>query len=246
MDQNQFSNSSKGGWAQPIEQSTVSLNDRFVAKYISKVYGWMFLGLSLTAAIAFWVATSPAALTFIFGNPLILFGLIIAQVLTAGFLYARIQHMSATVATLVFFLYAAMIGVTLSCLFLIYSSASLYSVFALTAGTFGIMSAVGYFTKTDLTSFGKIMMMGFLGVLLASVVNFFVHSEMLYWIISYVGVAVFVGLIAYDTQKIKALAYADSEESRKKGAIIGALVLYIDFINLFLFLLRLFGGGRKN
>jgi FtsH-binding integral membrane protein len=245
MDKNQFSGGSYNNWEQPVEQSTVSLNEGFVAKYITKVYGWMFLGLTVTAIVAFLVASSPAALQFVFGNKLVFFGLIIGQVVVAGYLYARVNKMSAAVATMIFFAYAALLGVTLSMLLLVYTSASLVTVFALTAGTFGLMSAVGYFTKTDLTSFGKIMLMGFLGVLLASVVNFFMKSETLYWIISYVGVAVFVGLIAYDTQKIKALAYADNEEDRKKGAIIGALVLYIDFINLFIFLLRLFGGRRS-
>ena len=117
-------------------------------------------------------------------------------------------------------------------------------VFGITAGTFGIMSAVGYYTKQDLTKFGQIMLFGLIGIIIASIVNFFMKSEMLYWIISYIGVAVFVGLIAYDTQKIKGYALLETEEQRKKGAILGALALYLDFINLFIYLLRLFGSRK--
>jgi FtsH-binding integral membrane protein len=153
--------------------------------------------------------------------------------------------MSSTTATAIFLGYAALMGLTFAVFILAYSATSLMTVFAITAGTFGVMSAVGYFTKQDLTSFGRIMLMGLVGVIIASIVNIFVASTALYWIISYVGVAVFVGLIAYDTQKIKAYALLDSEEDRKKGAILGALALYLDFINLFIMLLRLFGGSRN-
>jgi len=152
--------------------------------------------------------------------------------------------MSAAAATLIFLGYAALNGITFSVLLLAYTPGSLMGVFAITAGTFGIMSAVGYFTKQDLTSFGRIMVMGLVGVILASIVNFFMHSTTLYWLISYVAVAVFVGLIAYDTQKIKSYALLESAEDRKKGAIMGALALYLDFVNLFIYLLRLF--GRRN
>jgi FtsH-binding integral membrane protein len=205
----------------------------------------MFLGLGITAVVAFLVASSPVAQALLFGNRLVFFGLFIAQIFLVGFLSIRIQKMSSTTATAIFLGYAALMGLTFSAFILAYSAASLVTVFAITAGTFGVMSAVGYFTKQDLTSFGKIMIMGLVGVVIASIVNIFLSSPMLYWIISYVGVAVFVGLIAYDTQKIKAYALLDSEEDRKKGAILGALALYLDFINLFIMLLRLFGGSRN-
>lgn len=237
MDFKQFEDKSFSNYA----DSPVQIDTAYVARYMTKVYGWMFLGLSLTAIVAFLTASSPAAVQFIVGNRLVFFGLMIGQLFMVGFLAIRIQKMSAAIATLVFLAYAALNGLTFSILLLAYTTGSLLSVFAITAGTFGIMTAVGYFTKQDLTSFGRIMLMGLIGIILASIVNFFMKSEMLYWIISYVGVAVFVGLIAYDTQKIKAYALMENEEDRKRGAILGALALYLDFVNLFIYLLRLFG-----
>lgn len=245
MDSNQISGSSFDKWEQPYSNTPATVDAGYVARYMTKVYGWMFVGLTITAVIAFLVASSPAAIDFLFGNRLVFIGLFILQIFLVGFLVIRIQKMSSATATAVFLGYAALMGVTFSTLLLAYTAGSLVTVFAITAGTFGIMTAVGYFTKQDLTSFGRIMLMGLVGVVLASVVNFFLHSTTLYWIISYVGVAVFVGLIAYDTQKIKAYALLDSEEDRKKGAILGALALYLDFVNLFIFLLRLFGGRRN-
>jgi uncharacterized protein len=245
MDSNQISGSSYNKWEQPYSNNPTTVDSGFVARYIAKVYGWMFLGLGITAVVAFLVASSPVAQALLFGNRLVFFGLFIAQIFLVGFLSMRIQKMSSTTATAIFLGYAALMGLTFSAFILAYSAASLVTVFAITAGTFGVMSAVGYFTKQDLTSFGKIMIMGLVGVIIASIVNIFLSSPVLYWIISYVGVAVFVGLIAYDTQKIKAYALLDSEEDRKKGAILGALSLYLDFINLFIMLLRLFGGSRN-
>jgi uncharacterized protein len=245
MDQNQISGNSYNKWEQPYSVNPTTVDSGFVARYIAKVYGWMFLGLGITAVVAFLVASSPLAQSVLFGNRLVFFGLFIAQIFLVGFLSIRIQKMSSTTATAIFLGYATLMGLTFSAFILAYSAASLVTVFAITAGTFGVMSAVGYFTKQDLTSFGKIMIMGLVGVVIASIVNIFLSSPTLYWIISYVGVAVFVGLIAYDTQKIKAYALLDSEEDRKKGAILGALSLYLDFINLFIMLLRLFGGSRN-
>lgn len=244
MDPNQISKNSFNSWEQQYGNSPSTVSPGYIAQYMTKVYGWMFLGLTITAVIAFFIANSPAAVGFLFGNRLIFFGLLILQIFLVGFLVVRIQKMSSATATAVFIGYAALMGITFSALLLAYTAGSLVTVFAITAGTFGIMTAVGYFTKQDLTSFGKIMMMGLIGIILASIVNFFIGSTTLYWIISYVGVAVFVGLIAYDTQKIKAYALLDNEEDRKKGAIMGALALYLDFVNLFIFLLRLFGGRR--
>lgn len=244
MDINKFSGQSDH-LQRGFENANVIPDQNFMAKYMSKVYGWMFLGLTLTAIVAFYTASSKAAVEFILGSRMVFFGLIIGQLFLVGFLAVRIQKLSAAVATLVFLLYAALNGLTFSVILLAFTTGSLVSVFAITAGTFGIMSLVGYFTKQDLTSFGKIMFMGLIGVILASVVNFFMQSSMLYYIISYVGVAVFVGLIAYDTQKIKAYALLENEEDRKKGAVMGALALYLDFVNLFIFLLNLFGGRRS-
>jgi FtsH-binding integral membrane protein len=242
MDPNQISKSYND--MGQYNNNPAAINSSYVASYMTKVYGWMFAGLSITAIVSFLIASTPAAYMFFLGNKLVFFVLLLAQIFLVGFLAVRIQKMSAATATGVFIGYAALMGITFSALLLSYSTGSLVAVFGITAGTFGIMTAVGYFTKQDLTSFGKIMIMGLIGIVLASIVNFFLGSTTLYWIISYVGVAVFVGLIAYDTQKIKAYALLDNEEDRKKGAIMGALALYLDFVNLFIFLLRLFGGRR--
>lgn len=240
-----MSDKSYGNLEQQYGQNPATSNAAYLARYMTKVYGWMFVGLLITAVTSLLVASSSEAVQFLQGNRLVLFGLLIFQVVLVGALVVRIQKMSSFTAGLVFLVYAGLLGVTLSSLLLYYTAGSLVTVFGITAVTFGIMTAVGYFTKQDLTSFGRIMIMGLVGIILASIVNFFLHSTMLYWIISYVGVAVFVGLIAYDTQKIKALALQGDEETRKKGAIIGALMLYMDFINLFIFLLRLFGDRRN-
>lgn len=243
MDQNRISGSSFNNWQDNFNQPA-TVDQRYIATYMTKVYGWMFLALCITAGLAYFTATTPSILNIVLGTPFLFLGLIIGQLFLVGFLSVRILKMSATVATIVFFAYAALNGITFSVILLRYTPGSLASVFAITAGTFGIMSALGYFTKTDLTSFGRLMIMGLIGIIVASIINFFMHSETLYWIISYVGVAVFVGLIAYDTQKIKAYALLENEEDRKKGAILGALALYLDFINLFIYLLRLFGNKR--
>ena len=243
MEQNRISGSSFDSW-QNGQGNQVAANPGYIAAYMTKVYGWMFLALCITAGLAYFTANTPAILNIVLGTPFLFLGLIIGQLFLVGFLSIRIMKMSAMVATIVFFAYAALNGVTFSVILLRYTPGSLASVFAITAGTFGIMTALGYFTKTDLTSFGRLMIMGLIGIIIASIVNFFMHSETLYWIISYVGVAVFVGLIAYDTQKIKSYALLEREEDRKKGAILGALALYLDFINLFIYLLRLFGNRR--
>lgn len=241
MDPNQISGHSSYN---QYNSNPAQINSSYIAQYMAKVYGWMFLGLSITAVVAFLTATSEAAVTLLYGNRMVFLGLFILQIFLVGALVVRIQKMSAAAATAIFIGYSVLTGITFSALILAYTAGSLVAVFGITAGTFGIMSAVGYFTKQDLTSFGRLMFMGLIGIILASIVNFFLHSTTLYWIISYVGVAVFVGLIAYDTQKIKAYALLESEEDRKKGAIMGALALYLDFINLFIFLLRLFGNRR--
>ncbi len=243
MESNQLDNR-YNDWEQVIARNEAELNSSYVAKYMTKVYGWMFVALMITAGVAFYTATNEALIQLIFGNSLLFFGLIIAQLFLVGFLSIRIGKMSASTAAAVFLGYAALNGFTFAIILGAYTLTSIFAVFAITAGTFGIMTAVGYFTKTDLTSFGRLLFMALIGLILASVVNIFLKSPMLYWIASYVGVAIFVGLIAYDTQKIKAYALLDAEEDRKRGAILGALALYLDFINLFIYLLRIFGGRK--
>lgn len=215
-------------------------------EFVRRVYNWMGLGLATTALVSLFTASSPNLLTFIFGNPLVFFGLIIAELGLVIWLGAGINRMQASTAVFMFFLYSALNGLTLSAIFIAYTSASIASTFFVTAGTFGAMSLYGYTTQRDLTSWGSFLFMGLIGIILASLVNLFFKSEAIYWLVTYAGIIVFVGLTAYDTQKIKAMAsqgFGD-QETERKGAVIGALQLYLDFINLFLMLLRVFGRRR--
>jgi len=239
--QNEFN---YGKWSDVSQLRTEDEIKQHVSQYIAKVYGWMFLALMVTAISGYYVASSEAMINFIVGNKIGFWVVLIGQLFLVGYMSARINKISVQTATALFFIYSALNGLIFGILFLVYTPASLLTVFSITAGTFGVMSAVGYYTKQDLTKFGQIMFFGLIGLIIASIVNFFMQNEMMYWILSYVGVAVFVGLIAYDTQKIKAYALMESEEMRKKGAILGALALYLDFINLFIYLLRLFGSRK--
>lgn len=216
------------------------------ARFITKVYGWMAIGLALTGAVSYLVASSPAILQIIYGNKLVFWGLVIGELLMVGYLAAAVTRMSAATATLVYMLYAVVNGLTLSGIFLIYTSTSIVGTFLITAGTFAAMSAYGYFTKQDLTKAGNLLFMALIGLVIASVVNIFFRNPIMYWIITYAGILIFVGLTAYDTQKIKEMNIIGNEgtEEDHKEAIMGALTLYLDFINLFLYLLRLF--GRSN
>ncbi len=216
------------------------------SELMRRVYNWMGLGLALTAVAAMLTASSPAMTSLIFGNKLVFFGLIIGELGLVLALSAAINRLSPATAGFMFFAYSALNGVTLSSIFLLYTKASIASTFFVTAGTFGAMSIYGYTTKKDLTSWGSFLFMGLIGVIIASVVNIFLSSPAIYWAITFCGIIVFVGLTAYDTQKIKEMVlYGDMDgEMGRKAAIIGALQLYLDFINLFLLLLRLFGSRR--
>ena len=207
---------------------------------MQKVYGWMFVGLLVTAGVAYWVSISPTLVQMFLGNAIAFYGLMIVEILAVFFLASMAQRMSAATAMLVFLAYAALNGITFSLIFLIYTSSSIAAVFIATAGIFGLMSLYGYMTKRDLTSVGNFATMALIGLILASLVNLFFSNSTVDSIITYVGVFVFVALTAYDTQKIRELGGDDEQE-----AIVGALVLYLDFINLFLDLLRLSGGERK-
>lgn len=211
-----------------------------------KVYVWMTFALVITGVMAYGVASSPALMQSIFANKLIFWGLIIGQFALVFGLSGAINRLSLTVATLLFILYSALNGVILSSIFVVYAPQVIAKVFFITAGTFGAMSAFGYFTKADLSGMGKMLMMALIGLIIATVVNIFLKSTGLEMILSYVGVLIFVGLTAWDTQKIKLmLAQCDDiNEEAQKIALMGAFTLYLDFINLFLYLLRIF--GRKN
>ena len=212
-----------------------------------KVYLWMTLALAITAVTAWGVANSPSLLMAIYGTKYAIWGIIIAELALVFTVSGAINRLSLTTATLLFTLYSVLTGVTLASIFIMYSPAIITKVFLLTAGTFGVMAVVGYTTKTDLTSLGKLMFMALLGLIIATVVNlFFIKSGSMDLIISYVGVLVFVGLTAYDSQKIKHMLMAcpDASEQAQKLALLGALSLYLDFINLFLYLLRIFGKNN--
>lgn len=219
-----------------------------VNSFIQSVYNWMALGLGLTAVVALYAASSESLVRLIFSNQLVFFGLIIAELALVFTISSRIEKLQSSTATGMFLLYSALNGLTLSFIFLIYTSSSVASVFFICAATFGACSVYGMTTKRDLTSMGGFMVMGLIGIIIATLVNLFIQSSAMQMIISYVGVIVFVGLTAYDTQKLKVMALtqpADLDASViRKGAILGALTLYLDFINLFLMLLRIFGDRK--
>lgn len=211
-------------------------------QYMLRVYNFMCLGLGLTGVVAFTASTNTALISSIYGTPL-QWVVMLAPLGLVIFLSARIQAMKASTAQAVFWLYAGLMGLSLSYIFLAYTGESVARVFFITAGTFAGMSLYGYTTKRDLSGARSFLIMGLIGVIIASVVNMFLESSALQFVISVVGVLVFVGLTAYDTQKIKSMyGAADTGEVREKKAIMGALTLYLDFINLFVMLLHLFGN----
>jgi FtsH-binding integral membrane protein len=209
-----------------------------------KVYVWMAMALVISGFTAYGVATSPGIMQMIYGSKMVFWGLIIAELALVWGISGAINRLSLVTATFLFVLYSAINGATLSVIFMLYTMSSIVNVFLITAGTFGVMAFIGYTTKTDLSSLGKILMMALVGIIIATLVNvFFVKSTGFDLIVSYVGVLIFVGLTAYDSQKIKhmLLMAPDAGEQAQKLALLGALSLYLDFINLFLFLLRIFG-----
>ncbi len=212
---------------------------------VNQVYLWMTAGLLVTGAVASLTANSPQLLDFIYGNTLIYFGLVIAELGLVIALSAAINRMSPAVATGVFLLYSMLTGLTISFIFLRYTNASIATTFFVSAGTFAAMSLFGYTTKRDLTAIGNLAFMGLIGIILASLVNFFIQSAAIYWAVTYIGIAIFIVLIARDTQKIKAMTQAATDDATTtRIAILGALMLYLDMINLFLLLLRILGRRR--
>ncbi len=227
------------------EESTVSTQNAF----INRVFGWMAAGLGLTGLIAYAVAHSSAMMEFLYNGRSMIFLLFLVEVILVVALSAAINKISATTATAIFLFYAALNGLTLSGIFLVYQINSIAATFFITCGVFGAMGLYGYVTKRDLTSLGSLLFMALIGLIIASVVNMFFFSAMMDRIICWVGVLIFVGLTAYDTQKIKEMSLAVSDgrlaaDVGRKYAVLGALTLYLDFINIFLYLLRLFGNRR--
>lgn len=215
-------------------------------RYMQKVYGWMFFGLLISAGIALYTAMTPSLYRVILGNRVLYFGIIIGQVALIFLLFWLIPKIRAWLAVTLFLLYCVATGFTLSVIFVIYTTTSIALSFGIAAVMFGSMSVYGFFTKTDLTSIGSILVMGLWGLVIAMVVNFFMKNEILHYVVSAAGVVIFTGLTAYDTQKIKNMNIIGNEgtEEDLKEAVTGAAILYLDFINLFLFLLRLVGRRR--
>lgn len=221
--------------------------DKSIWHFMYKVYGWMAFGLALTAGIAYYLSTSPAFMQAIVTKPFLMIALFVIQIALVICLSMFVMRMNYITAVGCFLLYAASVGVTLAPIFLIYSLGSIYLTFAITSGMFACMCIYGYVTKADLTTLGSICTMMVFGLVIALFVNMFLKSAMMDYIISAVGVVLFSLLTAYDSQKIKQMAFQlmNDSESQAKIAILGALTLYLDFINLFLFLLR-FTGNRRD
>lgn len=213
-----------------------------------KVYVWMTLALVITGFTAYGVATSPGIITALLTNRMLSIGLVIAEFALVFYISARINRMSLTTATLLFVLFSVLNGAMLSSIFIVYTMRSIASVFFITAGTFAAMAAIGCFTKTDLSPIGRFLFMALIGLIIATLVNvFFVKSGNFNLILSYVGVLIFVGLTAYDSQRIKKMLIMadDVNEEAQKIALLGSLTLYLDFINLFIYMLRIFGSSRE-
>lgn len=238
-----FENNS-GAYVGPNEAYTT----RFAVSAILKnVYLWMTMALAISGLTAMLVAGNAELVQAIYAGRGTLLILFLVQFGLIWLISARIGTMSFITATLLYIAYSVVTGVTLSSIFLLFTTGSIASVFFITAGTFAALSIYGFVTKKDLSTWRSYLIMGLIGLIIASIVNWFLASEMMYWIISYVGVAIFIGLTAYDTQKIKQLAYAchmEDEETRNKVALMGAITLYLDFINLFLYILRIFGKRK--
>ena len=231
----------------PRNDSIVQQASTGLQTYMAQVYGWMTCGLLLTAFVSWFAANDDRIMFFIFSNRFVFFGLIIAQLGLVFVLSGMVHRLSGGVATSLFMLYSALTGLTMASIFTIYTGTSIASTFFITAGMFGAMSFYGYTTKRDLSRFGSLLFMALIGIVLASLVNFWLKSPALMWAITYIGVVVFVGLTAYDTQKLKSIGETinvNDKENLRRYSIMGALTLYLDFINLFLMLLRIFGNRR--
>lgn len=240
----QSPNGPKPGWGK-LALGSFSAPEQMA--YIHRVYAWMCAGLIISALVAYWVAVTPAVANAIFGNGLLFYGLLGAELVAVIFIATLVHKISSTLSSIVFVLYSALNGLTLSVIFFAFATGSIAEVFLLTAGVFGAMSVYGYVTKTDLTTMGQFATMGLLGVVVAMFVNLFYMNDAANFVLACVGVVIFVVLTAYDTQKLKwmyQLGQTEGVDGEKKEAINGALTLYLDFINLFLDLLQIFGKRR--
>jgi len=216
------------------------------SNFISKVFLWMAGGLGLSGLASFWLLCQPDLMRAILTNNILLIGLVLAELGLVVWLSAAVMKMSSAMAMSLFAAYSLLNGITLTPIFYLYTTASIWTTFLVTAGTFFFFSVYGLTTKKDLTSVGSLAMMGLIGMIIASVINIFLKSPMLMWVCTFIGIAVFLGLIAYDTQKLKAMHAMGFQDAQleKKMVVLGALALYLDFINLFILLLRIFGRRR--
>jgi FtsH-binding integral membrane protein len=214
--------------------------------FLQRVFAWMFAGLAVTAVCALAIGSNQRLLTAVISNPVLLIGLFVVELAVVVVLSAAINRLSVPMALTLFFIYAALNGVVFAFVFELYTRESIFTTFLIAAAMFGAVALWGYTTKRDLSRLGTVLFMALIGLILATFVNFFVGGSTLYWITTYAGVVIFCGLTAYDMQKLKALASAGGagEQQDERRAIQGALALYLDFINLFLFLLRIFGRSR--
>lgn len=227
----------------PLVSADVQLRQR---SFLGQVYAWMTAGLLVTSAVAAYTASTPIVLNLIYGNPFTIWLLFIAQIGLVIGLSAAIDRLTPGVATGLFIGYAALNGLTLSAIFIVYTYTSISQTFLATAATFGAMSLYGATTKRDLSTAGNLLVMALIGFFIGSIINFFWANSALYWLLTYLGIAVFIGLTAWDTQQIKRMSQqAHDDTSARRLAIIGALKLYLDFINLFVLLLRVFGSPRE-
>src|SRR5262245_35373093 len=217
-----------------------------LANFMRGVYGWMAGGLAITAATAWLVSSSPALIAAIFGNRVVFWILALVQLGIVFTLSARVQSLAPRTAALLFIGYSALTGVTLSAILLVFTGESVFTTFVVTAGMFAALAAYGTVTRRELSGLGQFLFMGLIGLVLASIVGMFWHNDGLQFVISFIGVIVFAGLTVYDAQRLKELAFATSAGPTSGATIVGALALYLDFINLFLFLLRFMGGRRSD
>ena len=220
------------------------VRDVRVTAFLSKVYGWMFLGLLITAGTAVVVASSQTLIETFILNRIFFWGLVLAQLGLVFYLSARVDKIAPATAAGLFMLYSALTGITTSVILLVYTGASIASTFVITAAMFGALAVFGTFTKRSLAGVGQFMMMGLIGLVIASIVNLFLQNSAMHFVISVIGVLVFTGLTAWDAQRLKEMAVALPDGRVGSYAVVGALSLYLDFINLFFFLLRLLGGRR--
>lgn len=226
--------------------TAASTGQAMVSSLFKSMYMQMAAALTLTGITAFFLARSEAFMYYLMNNPSIIWIALFAELGVVILLSARVMRMSITTATLMFILYSVLTGVTFTTIFLAYDLGTIATTFFVTAGTFFSMSLIGYLTRMDLSRIGNLLYMMLIGLLIATIVNIFVASSTLYWVITYAGVLIFTGLIAFDTQKLKEIfmEHGSADESGQKLALMGALTLYLDFINLFLYLLRIFGNSR--